>query len=141
MTEPTWSNHHQVFQSIGFETRPYTYFDTKLKSLDFESVHKTLLSAPEGSIFVLHTCAHNPSGCDPTKEQWKTIAEMMKERKLFPIFDSAYLGMNSGDYDADAFAIRYFTEEMKMESAICLSFAKNMGLYGEPSLNFRKPEN
>ncbi|KAH6662348.1 aromatic-amino-acid aminotransferase [Halenospora varia] len=131
VTEPAWSNHHQVFQTIGFETQAYTYFDSESKSLDFESVRKGLLAAPEGSIFVLHACAHNPSGCDPTREQWRNTADIMKERNLFPIFDSAYLGMNSGDYEADAFAIRYFIDEMKMEAAICLSLAKNMGLYGE----------
>lgn len=34
--------------------------------------------APEHSIFVLHACAHNPTGTDPTQEEWKTIAEVMK---------------------------------------------------------------
>lgn len=32
---------------------------------------------PERSIFVLHACAHNPTGTDPTPEQWKQIAEAM----------------------------------------------------------------
>jgi aspartate aminotransferase, cytoplasmic len=61
----------------------------------------------------------------------------MKRRKLFPLFDSAYLGMNSGDYGADAYAIRYFANDMNMEGAICLSFAKNMGLYGTSNSEFR----
>lgn len=34
--------------------------------------------APEFSIFVLHACAHNPTGTDPTPEQWKQIASVMK---------------------------------------------------------------
>lgn len=46
----------------------------------------------------------------------------MKRRNLFALFDSAYLGMNSGDFVKDAFAIRYFVE-MEMEIAICTSFA------------------
>lgn len=55
----------------------------------------------------------------------------MKDRQLFPLFDAAYLGFNSGNYDEDAFAIRYFVGEMAMETGICISFAKNMGLYGK----------
>lgn len=34
--------------------------------------------APEFSIFVLHACAHNPTGTDPTPDQWKQIAAVMK---------------------------------------------------------------
>lgn len=34
-------------------------------------------SCPERSIIVLHACAHNPTGTDPTPEQWKQIAEVM----------------------------------------------------------------
>lgn len=58
----------------------------------------------------------------------------MQARKLFPLFDAAYLGFNSGDYDRDAWAIRHFVSDLGMEAAVCLSFAKNMGLYGTPLL-------
>jgi hypothetical protein len=30
-----------------------------------------LSAAPEGSVVVLHACAHNPTGVDPTPEQWR----------------------------------------------------------------------
>lgn len=36
-----------------------------------------LQSCPERSVFLLHACAHNPTGTDPTHEQWKQIAEVM----------------------------------------------------------------
>jgi aspartate aminotransferase len=95
------------------------------------SLLKTLNEAAPKSIFVLHASAHNPSGWDPSPEEWKMIAKTMKERQLFPIFDAAYLGITSGDYAKDAFAIRYFAEALSLEVAVCLSFAKSMGLYGE----------
>lgn len=44
-------------------------------------------SCPGGSIFVLHACAHNPTGTDPTPEQWKQIADVMMvlhRRAIFP---------------------------------------------------------
>ncbi len=99
--------------------------------MDFEAVIRAMEEAPSGSIFVLHACAHNPTGCDPTREQWQAIADLMKKRELFPLFDAAYLGINSGDFDRDASTIRYFVDEMGLSVGICLSFAKNMGLYGK----------
>lgn len=36
--------------------------------------------APAGSVFLLHACAHNPTGVDPTAEQWKQISELFKVR-------------------------------------------------------------
>jgi aspartate aminotransferase len=101
-----------------------------------------LNSAPEGAVFVLHACAHNPTGCDPSFSQWQEMASIMKTRNLLPLFDSAYLGINSGNFANDAKAIRYFVDEIGMNAAICLSFAKNMGLYGEePFLHSVKKKN
>uniref|UniRef100_A0A093VIS2 Aspartate aminotransferase n=1 Tax=Talaromyces marneffei PM1 TaxID=1077442 RepID=A0A093VIS2_TALMA len=102
-----------------------------LSGTDMASLLNTLNEAAPKSILVLHASAHNPSGWDPSPEQWEVIGKIMKERQLFPIFDAAYLGITSSDYAEDAFAIRYFAEELSLEVAVCLSFAKSMGLYGE----------
>ncbi|KAL4752279.1 hypothetical protein BDW72DRAFT_202500 [Aspergillus terricola var. indicus] len=131
ITNPTWSNHRQVFESIGFPVQEYTYLTTDADGIDMDSLTQTLTQAPVNSIFVFHASAHNPSGWDPTPEQWKNIGKIVKERHLFSIFDAAYLGLTSGDFNTDAFAIRYFVEELKVEVAVCLSFAKSLGLYGE----------
>lgn len=90
----------------------------------------TLKGAQPNSVVILHACAHNPTGFDPTQEQWKEIGRIVKEQELFPLFDAAYLGFNSGNIDDDAFPIRYFIEQ-GIEVGVCLSFAKNMGLYGK----------
>lgn len=130
ITDPSWSNHRAVFETVGFPVHAYSYLD-KAGKFDFAGLVDTLEKAPAGSIFVFHACAHNPSGCDPSKDQWRQIADIMQRRKLFPLFDAAYLGLTTGDFDEDAFPIRHFIHERKMEAAICLSFAKNMGLYGK----------
>ena len=91
---------------------------------------ETLKSAPEGSIILLHACAHNPTGVDPTRDQWKEIATIIRAKKHFPFFDCAYQGFASGDVNNDAWAVRYFVEE-GFEMCIAQSFAKNFGLYGE----------
>lgn len=54
----------------------------------------------------------------------------MRERRLFPFFDSAYQGFASGDLIKDASAIRLFVD-MGFQMVVSQSFAKNMGLYGE----------
>lgn len=90
----------------------------------------TIQSATEGSIILLHACAHNPTGVDPTREQWKEIANIIREKKHFPFFDCAYQGFASGDLENDAWAIRYFVEQ-GFELCVAQSFAKNFGLYGE----------
>lgn len=85
---------------------------------------------PEGSIVLLHACAHNPTGVDPTPEQWKELSEVVKSKKHFAFFDMAYQGFASGDTVRDAFAVRYFVEQGH-QILLCQSFAKNLGLYGE----------
>jgi aspartate aminotransferase len=86
--------------------------------------------APDHSIILLHACAHNPTGVDPTQEQWKELAALLKQKSHFPFFDCAYQGFASGDLAKDAWAVRYFIEQ-GFELCIAQSFAKNFGLYGE----------
>ncbi|XP_046994780.1 aspartate aminotransferase, cytoplasmic-like [Schistocerca americana] len=128
---PTWDNHQKILQFSGFgDIRQYRYWDNATRSLDINGLISDLSTAPEHSVIVLHLCAHNPTGCDPTKEQWIKIADVMQENKLFPFFDGAYLGFASGDLDEDAWPVRYF-EERGFELFCAQSFSKNFGLYSE----------
>lgn len=47
-------------------------------------------SAPPGAIVLLHACAHNPTGVDPTPDQWEQIRQLIRSKALLPFFDSAY---------------------------------------------------
>ncbi len=49
-----------------------------------------LQAASPKDVVLLHACAHNPTGVDPTPEQWKEISSVMKDKQLFPFFDMAY---------------------------------------------------
>ncbi|KAI4922731.1 hypothetical protein J4E90_001165 [Alternaria incomplexa] len=129
-SDPTWANHFQIFSNVGLEYKTYPYFSKKTKGLDFDGMIGALQDAAEGSIIVLHACAHNPTGVDATQEQWKKIAEVIKSKKHFPFFDTAYQGFASGDLATDGWAIRYFVEQ-GFELCIAQSYAKNFGLYGE----------
>lgn len=130
LSNPTWANHHAIFKNVGIAPVEYPYYDPKTIGLDFAGFTRTLNEAPEKSVFLLHACAHNPTGVDPTPEQWKEIAGLMKKKQHYAFFDCAYQGFASGDLDKDAWAVRYFVEQ-GIPMLVCQSFAKNAGLYGE----------
>jgi len=96
---------------VGISPVEYPYYDPKTIGLDFAGFRGALEEAPEKSVFLLHACAHNPTGVDPTREQWKEIAVLMKEKGHYAFFDCAYQGFASGDLDKDAWAVRYFVEQ------------------------------
>ena len=127
---PTWANHNQIFSNVHIPIKTYPYFSAQTKGLDFKGMTQAIDAAPEGSIILLHACAHNPTGVDPTREQWKEIASLIRNKKHFPFFDCAYQGFASGDVNADAWAVRHFISE-GFEMCVAQSFAKNLGLYGE----------
>ena len=45
---------------------------------------------PDSSIILLHACAHNPTGVDPTEEQWKEISLEIKKKQHVVLMDCAY---------------------------------------------------
>ncbi|KAI9146434.1 pyridoxal phosphate-dependent transferase [Paraphysoderma sedebokerense] len=132
ISNPTWANHRAIFLDAGFKTvENYTYYHPGTRGLDLDGFLSSMKSAPNGSIFVIHACAHNPTGVDPTPEQWVQIADVIEEKGHFPFFDCAYQGFASGDVDKDAHSVRYFAHERNMELFVAQSYAKNFGLYGE----------
>ncbi|OXU26188.1 aspartate aminotransferase, cytoplasmic [Nasonia vitripennis] len=135
-SKPTWENHRLVFLNGGFKKNcEYRYWDPNTRGINLDGMLEDLKNAPENSVIILHSCAHNPTGCDPTHEQWKKIADVIEEKRLFPLFDSAYQGFASGDLDYDAYAVRLFVSR-GIEFICTQSFAKNFGLYNERVGNF-----
>eukprot|EP01026_Neomeris_dumetosa_P061902 TRINITY_DN584_c0_g1_i5.p2 TRINITY_DN584_c0_g1~~TRINITY_DN584_c0_g1_i5.p2 ORF type:complete len:242 (-),score=40.82 TRINITY_DN584_c0_g1_i5:945-1670(-) len=86
LSNPTWGNHRNIFADAGVEWVYYRYFDPETVGLDFEGMKADLKAAPDGSVIVLHACAHNPTGVDPTKEQWEEIAALCQEKGHLPFF-------------------------------------------------------
>lgn len=131
LSDPTWANHRAIFSLAGFEDiREYPYWNKDTRSLALDAMLQCFREAPEKSILVLHPCAHNPTGVDPTFEQWKLIAEVAKERNHIVFFDSAYQGFASGDLEKDARSIRYFVSQ-GFQLLVAQSYSKNFGLYNE----------
>ncbi len=129
VSDPTWANHIGIFSAAGFATKMYCYYNPETKDLDFEKMIQCIRTIPQGDIILLHGCCHNPTGIDPTPEQWAKIAAVAAERKLFPLIDFAYQGLGDG-IDQDAAGVRIFARTMP-ELLVCSSFSKNFGLYNE----------
>lgn len=127
---PTWGNHVPIFRDAGMEVRQYTYYDPSTNGLDLAGMLGDMQAAPDGSVFLLHACAHNPTGVDPTMAQWKQVSDVMKGKGHRAFFDCAYQGFASGDAEKDAGALRLFVDEGHQVS-LSQSYAKNFGLYGE----------
>jgi len=131
VSKQTWGNHRAIFKKAGFKNIvDYAYWDAQNLNLNINGMLSDLRAAPEGSIVILHGCAHNPTGCDATREQWIEIFNILISRNLFPIFDNAYQGFATGDPDYDAWAIRLFAQTGN-EMFVTQSYAKNFGLYNE----------
>ena len=129
MTDPTWANHPAVFASAGVETAKFPYLDPETNGLAFESMIEAIGKMSPGDAILLHGCCHNPSGIDPTAEQWEKIADAVYERGLLPVLDFAYQGFGDGVQE-DAVGLRAFSRP-GAEFALCSSYSKNFGLYRE----------
>ncbi|XP_055313756.1 aspartate aminotransferase, cytoplasmic-like [Sitodiplosis mosellana] len=131
MSNPTWENHERIFGRVGFtDIRSYRYWNSETRSVDIDGMLDDLDYAPQGAVVLLHACAHNPTGSDPTPDQWIRIANTIERKNLFVFFDSAYQGFASGDTNKDAFSVRYFISR-GFELLCAQSFSKIFGLYAE----------
>jgi aspartate/tyrosine/aromatic aminotransferase len=128
-SKPTWPNHPGIFQAAGLNIESYPYFDKQGNRLDLDSMLAGLRQIPAGDVVCLHGCCHNPSGIDPTAEQWREIADAVYERGLLPLVDFAYQGFGDG-FQADSLGLMELCRPGK-ELLIASSFSKNFGLYRE----------
>ena len=129
LTQPTWPNHPQIFAAAGVPTKNFPYFDAKTNDLAFEEAIAAIREMPSGDVILLHGCCHNPTGIDPTPDQWAKLADTVYQRGLLPLLDFAYQGFADGIED-DAIGLRTFARPAA-ELMVCSSFSKNFGLYCE----------
>ena len=128
-SKPTWANHGNIFAAAGVETSDYAYLDAVNHRLDFEGMMEGIAGVPEGDVVLLHGCCHNPSGIDPTPDQWREIAQLLAKQKVLPLVDFAYQGFGDG-LDVDAEGLRTLCDTVD-ELLIASSYSKNFGLYRE----------
>ena len=126
-SEPTWANHVPLLGGAGLQLKSYPYYDTKNHVIHIDAMLEALRAAPRGDIVLLHACCHNPSGLDPSEDEWRAITEVVVERELLPFIDSAYQGF-ARSVEEDAFAVRHMATRVP-EMIVATSCSKNFGLY------------
>lgn len=134
VSNPTWANHQGIFTAAGFPIQEYPYYDASTMGLDFDGMIEALAKVPAGDCVLLHVCCHNPTGVDPSPEQWGQIADLAEKTGWFPFFDFAYQGFGES-VEADREPLTLFAER-GLEFVVAASFSKNFGLYSERTGSF-----
>jgi len=129
LSDPTWENHATVFGAAGLQVKRYSYRDAATNGLNFTAMLESLEQIPAGDVALLHACCHNPTGIDPTVEQWSQIGDVLCRRGVLPLVDFAYQGLAEG-LEEDAAGLRALCKKVD-ELFVSSSFSKNFGLYRE----------
>ncbi|MEM9364492.1 MAG: amino acid aminotransferase [Planctomycetota bacterium] len=130
LPSPTWANHNAIFASAGLPIETYRYLGSDRRTLDFDGLIEDVTSKTRpGDAILLHACCHNPTGVDPTTEQWRTLANALKDRGVLPVIDFAYQGFGEG-LEQDATGMNVILSQCD-EALVCSSYSKNFGLYSE----------
>lgn len=127
-SDPGYINHRPIMEGAGLKVEPFRWQD-KNGGLDIEACFYDLESAVEGDVILLHACCHNPTGIDPSIEQWQQFVDFCKHKKITPFIDIAYQGFGDTP-ENDAAGLRLVVEQMDFV-LVAASCSKNMGLYCE----------
>ncbi|MFC5085807.1 aminotransferase class I/II-fold pyridoxal phosphate-dependent enzyme [Microvirga arabica] len=90
VSDPTWDNHHGLFQRAGFKTATYPYWNRANRSVDFDGMVKALEAAEAGSIVVIQPVCHNPTGVDLDERQQAAVTDVLVAKGHIVVFDMAY---------------------------------------------------
>lgn len=129
VSDPTWPNHLSILAYLGIEARPYRYFDSDSRGVDFNGMLEDLGKANTGDVVLLHGCCHNPTGANLNLVEWQAVIDLLNERGLIPMIDIAYQGFGDG-LEQDAAATRLVASSVP-ECLIAASCSKNFGIYRE----------
>jgi aspartate/tyrosine/aromatic aminotransferase len=129
MTQPTWPNHPQIFAAAGVPTKTAPYFDAKSNGLAWGAFFNAVNQIPAGDVLLLHACCHNPTGIDPTPDQWKQLTDAIGSRGILPLLDFAYQGFADG-LEVDTVGLKALARP-GAELIVCSSYSKNFSLYCE----------
>ena len=127
VSKPTWPNHPNVVRSLGLEVKEYAYArDGEFYQLGMMA---DLSAAEPGDGVIIQGPCHNPTGIDPSVDDWKALGELAKEKQLLVMLDVAYHGF-AQNLERDMDGVRAFMDAAG-EAMIAYSCSKNFGLYRE----------
>lgn len=123
----TWPTHRLIVERAGCKVSTYPYYNRKTHGIDFSPLCSALKELPKKTAVLLQPVCHNPTGSDPSFNQWKEISQIIKEKQLIPFFDFAYQGFGEG-LEKDRKVIELFFNAGH-EMLIAYSCSKNFSMY------------
>jgi aspartate/tyrosine/aromatic aminotransferase len=127
MSEPTWPNHPKLVANLGLEVATHRYASEG--GFDLAGALEDLSRAAPGDGLILQGPCHNPTGIDPSPEDYRRLGALAREKGLLVMIDLAYHGFAAG-LEGDMAGARAFLEAAG-EALIAYSCSKNFGLYRE----------
>ncbi|MBO9603763.1 MAG: aspartate/tyrosine/aromatic aminotransferase [Novosphingobium sp.] len=129
VSDPTWPIHDPIFLAAGLEPVSYPYYSVGAAGVAWDEMVGAVSRMERGDAILLHAGCHNPSGADPTIDQWDELAKLLRDREVLPFFDVAYAGLGYG-WDEDLAGVRALVEATG-EALIAVSCSKSFALYRE----------
>lgn len=127
ISDPSWPNHAAITGALGLRQRSYRYLDPATGQVNGGAMLADLAQAQKGDVVLLHACCHNPTGADPTPDDWAALAALCAQGALVPFLDIAYQGFGEG-IEQDAQALRTMARAVP-EMLVAASGSKTFGLY------------
>ncbi|WP_031075073.1 aromatic amino acid transaminase [Streptomyces sp. NRRL S-118] len=119
ISDPAYVNHRPILEAAGLTVRTYDWSDPL----------RDLPDARRDDVVLLQGCCHNPTGVDPTRDEWEALAALAVRNGWVPFVDLAYHGLGDG-LEADLWATRMLADRVP-EMLIAISCSKNFGLYSD----------
>ncbi|XP_071053514.1 aspartate aminotransferase, mitochondrial-like [Onthophagus taurus] len=130
LSNPIWNVFPTMCKWCGLNVGSYRYYDLTVRDFDYTGLIEDISKLENAAVVFFYASAHFPTGLDPAPAQWDEIINIVKKKKLLPLFFLHCLGLASGNIDTDAFVVRKFVQE-GIQCMWALSLSKTMGLYGE----------
>uniref|UniRef100_A0AAU2JZS2 Aromatic amino acid transaminase n=1 Tax=Streptomyces sp. NBC_00049 TaxID=2903617 RepID=A0AAU2JZS2_9ACTN len=128
ISDPAYVNHRPILEAAGLKVRPYGWRDAE-GGFDAAGVLRELRGAGRDDVVLLQGCCHNPTGVDPSWDDWEALADAAARDGWVPFVDLAYHGLGDG-LEADLLATRMLAARVP-EMLIAVSCSKNFGLYSD----------
>ncbi|MGW0365747.1 amino acid aminotransferase [Streptomyces sp. NPDC002990] len=128
ISDPAYVNHRPILEAAGLRVRTYAWRGTG-GGFDTAAMLRDLGDARREDVVLLQGCCHNPTGTDPSAEDWEAVAALAVRGGWLPFVDLAYHGLGDG-LEADLGATRMLAARVP-EMLIAVSCSKNFGLYSD----------
>ncbi|MFF5443923.1 aromatic amino acid transaminase [Streptomyces sp. NPDC012888] len=128
ISDPAYVNHRPILEAAGLKVRTYGLPGAEGGS-DTAGMLRDLRGAGREDVVLLQGCCHNPTGVDPSREEWEELAGLAARNGWVPFVDLAYHGLGDG-LEADLWATRMLADRLP-EVLVAVSCSKNFGLYSD----------